>query len=133
MQIQCSEESVRDGPGPVGSGHRLTLTLLKILHTAIWTLMTTANFAGFYLSLVGRFDWWFYSCVALLSAEIMVIVVNRWHCPLTDVMAKYTTERKANFDIYLPEWLARNNVKIFSVLIILEIMIVLIHRISRLS
>ena len=107
------------------------LKLLKVTHTAIWVIMTTANFLAFYFALVGRFDWWFFLCVALLGGEIVVIVVNRWHCPLTDVMARYTTERKANFDIYLPEWLARNNIKIFSVLIVLEIMVVLIQRFAQ--
>ena len=93
--------------------------------------MTAANFAAFYLALVERFNWLFFLCVALLGGEIVVIIVNRWHCPLTDVMAKYTTERQANFDIYLPGWLAANNIKIFSVLIVLEIVIVLVHRFAQ--
>ncbi len=109
------------------------LTALKIIHTFIWIVMTTANFAGFYLALVGRFDWLFFLCVALLGGEIVVIIVNRWNCPLTDVMARLTSDRRANFDIYLPEWLAANNIKIFSVLIVLEIMIVLFHRIFMMS
>ena len=48
-------------------------------------------------------------------------------------MAKYTPDRRANFDIYLPEWLARNNIKGFSLLIALEIVIVLIHRLASMS
>jgi hypothetical protein len=70
------------------------------------------------------FDWLFFGCVALLGGEIVVIVVNRWHCPLTDMMAKYTTERQANFDIYFPEWLLRNNIEIFSVIIVFGTLIV---------
>ena len=27
--------------------------------------------------------------------------------------AKYTEDRRANFDIYLPVWLARNNQRVF--------------------
>ncbi len=104
------------------------LTVLKTVHTLVWLIMTAANFSAFYLALSGKFNWLFFFCVALLGGEIVVIVVNGWHCPLTDVMAKYTTERQANFDIYLPEWLARNNIKIFSALIGLEIVTVLIRR-----
>jgi hypothetical protein len=109
------------------------LMLLKVIHTAIWVIMTTANFLAFYLALAGRFNLWFYAAVALLGGEIIVIVVNRWHCPLSDVMAKYTTERQANFDIFLPEWLAANNIKIFSVLILLEIVAVLVRRFAQVS
>lgn len=107
------------------------LMLLKTIHTIIWLLMTTANFVAFYLALVGRFNFWFFGSVALLGGEIVIIVVNRWHCPLTDVMAKYTSERQANFDIYLPEWLAANNIRIFVVLIVLEIVTVLVHRFAQ--
>ncbi len=109
------------------------LTLLKTVHTIIWIVMATANVTAFYLAFVGRFNTWFVVAVTLLGSEIVTIALNSWHCPLTDVMAKYTPDRKANFDIYLPEWLARNNSKGFSVLIAVEIMIVLIHRFALMS
>ena len=32
-----------------------------------------------------------------------------WRCPLTDVAARYTTDRAENFDIHLPLWLAKYN------------------------
>jgi len=106
------------------------LIVLKTLHTIIWAIMTTANFTAFYLALEGRFNGWFYAALALLSTEIVIILVNSWHCPLTDIMAKYTPERRANFDIFLPEWLARNNIRIFSVLIPVEAAIVVIRRVA---
>jgi hypothetical protein len=28
-------------------------------------------------------------------------------CPLTGIAARYTDDRRDNFDIYLPPWLAR--------------------------
>jgi hypothetical protein len=133
MQIQCSGGSVRKGSGHVASGQSLMLTVLKVVQTFIWLIMTTANFTGFYLAVVGRFNWMFFLCVALLGGEIVVILANSWHCPLTDVMAKYTTDRQANFDIYLPEWLAANNIKIFTVLLVVETLIVLFHSIFRMS
>ena len=132
MQIQYSG-SVREGSVGVRSDRGVMLTVLKTVHTVIWIIMTAANFAAFYLALIGRFNWLFFLCVALLGGEIIVILVNSWHCPLTDVAARYTTERQANFDIYLPLWLAMNNIKVFSVLIVLEIMIVLFHSIFMMS
>ena len=38
---------------------------------------------------------------------------QRMRCPLTDLAARYTDDRRANFDIYLPLWLAANNKRIF--------------------
>jgi hypothetical protein len=47
-----------------------------------------------------------------------VLSVNRGKCPLTSIAAMYTEERRENFDIYLPLWLARYNKVIFGTLFI---------------
>lgn len=49
----------------------------------------------------------------VIFVEVVVLVANRWRCPLTDVAARYTDDRRDNFDIYLPLWLARHNKEIF--------------------
>jgi hypothetical protein len=102
------------------------LRLIKTLHTLIWALMASSNFLAFYCAFMGRFDAWFWVPASLLAVEIFIIVLNRWTCPITKIAAIYTQDRQANFDIYLPEWLARHNVRIFSGLIVLEVLIILI-------
>jgi hypothetical protein len=116
---------------PFSLRRNLMLRLLKTIHTVIWVIMATADIAAFYLAFVGRFNLWFFIAIVLLGGEIIVIVVNRWHCPLTDIMARYTTERRPNFDIYLPEWLAKYNIRVFSALIVLEIIAVVFRRLIR--
>ena len=93
------------------------LVLVKVVHTLAW-----AFFAGCIIALpiaayLGRFDW---ACVliALVSFEVLVLAVNRWACPLTAVAARYTDERRDNFDIYLPLWLARYNKQVFGTLFV---------------
>lgn len=104
------------------------LRLLKTMHTIIWALMAGANFLAFYGALIGRFDAWFWVPASLLALEILIMAINRWKCPLTTIVEKYTQERQANFDIYLPEWLARYNVQIFAGLMVVEVLIVLSKR-----
>ena len=53
-----------------------------------------------------------------LLAEVLVLAINRMRWPLTDVAEKYTEDRAANFDIYLPLWLARHNKSIFGSLFV---------------
>lgn len=67
---------------------------------------------------MGRFRW-AAGLSVLVLIECAVLVLNRMRCPLTDVASRYTEERAANFDIYLPEWLARRNKEIFGTLFIL--------------
>ena len=56
--------------------------------------------------------------IAIVLVEVLVLVVNRWRCPLTDVAARYTTDRRDNFDIFLPLLLARHNKLIFGSLFV---------------
>jgi hypothetical protein len=93
------------------------LVAIKFLHTLIWAI-----FAGCILGLplatvTGQFDW-----AGVLSAlvliECLVLALNRGSCPLTSLAARFTSERSDNFDIYLPNWLARHNKKIFGTLFI---------------
>ena len=61
--------------------------------------------------------------IAVVFLEVLVLVVNSWRCPLTDIAARYTDDRRDNFDIYLPEWLARHNKVIFGLLYLFGIVV----------
>jgi hypothetical protein len=52
----------------------------------------------------------------IVLVEALVLAVNGWQCPLTKLAARHTDDRRDNFDIYLPLWLARNNKLIFGML-----------------
>jgi hypothetical protein len=85
---------------------------------------------AFYFAIIGRLDAWFWVPFSLLTLEIFIIVINWWKCPISKIAEKYAPARKANFDIYLPEWLAKYNIRIFAVLIPLEVLIVLTKRLA---
>ena len=95
--------------------HSRALTAVKVVHTIAW-----AFFAGCILA-IPLASWrgahhvagWL---VAIVAVEVAVLALNRWSCPLTPVAARYTTDRRPNFDIYLPQWLAQHNKLIFGVL-----------------
>ena len=50
---------------------------------------------------------WALLLTAFVVCECAVLAANRGRCPLTDWAARFTGDRAANFDIYLPEWVAR--------------------------
>jgi len=101
---------------------RTALAAVKFVHTAVW-----AVFAGCILwipvaALSGRL-WLATGLAVLVLVEVLVLALNGWRCPLTDVAARFTDQRAANFDIYLPEWLARNNQRLFGALFVLGLAI----------
>jgi hypothetical protein len=91
------------------------LKAIKVAHTIVWSL-----FAGYILAIPvaswrgeHRVAGWL---TVVVAGEVAVLVLNRWRCPLTSVAARHTADRRDNFDIYLPEWLARHNTLIFGAL-----------------
>jgi hypothetical protein len=93
-------------------GVPLTLGVIKTVHTVVWAL-----FAGCVVSvpaLAWRGDVRAATVViGVVMVEVVILAVNRGHCPLTPLAARYTADRRDNFDIFLPVWLARYNKVIF--------------------
>ena len=58
--------------------------------------------------------------------EGLVLAIFKMSCPLTLVARKYSNSQAANFDIYLPEWLAKNNKVIFTTLYLVGAVLVVI-------
>jgi hypothetical protein len=54
--------------------------------------------------------------IAIVIVEVAVLIVNGMRCPLTPIAARFTDDRRPNFGIYLPQWLARLNKQIFGTL-----------------
>jgi len=91
------------------------LRTVKAVHTEIWAI-----FAGCILAIPAlawadmyRHAFWL---TGIVVVNILVLALNRWQCPLAAVAARYTDDRRDNFDIYLPEWLVRHNKLLFGAL-----------------
>lgn len=95
------------------------LVAVTILHTVVWALFVVSLVALFYAAWHSRLRR--ASALSLIIwAETLVLVLNQWRCPLTDLAARYTPDRTVAFDIYLPAFLARNNKLIFGSLFLLS-------------
>jgi hypothetical protein len=106
------------------------LRLIRVIHTLVWAFFALCIIAIPFLAWSGRLG------AALVTAgivmiEVAVILANRWRCPLTPLAARYTTDRRANFDIYLPEWLARHNKTIFGILFVAGLLFTLVDWLAR--
>jgi hypothetical protein len=89
-----------------------SLRRVKVLHTVIWAFFATCILATPVAAALGELRL-ARGLVAIVSIEVVVLLVNGLKCPLTGIAARYTPDRQDNFDIYLPLWLARHNKLIF--------------------
>jgi hypothetical protein len=77
------------------------------------------------LNKIGKLVW---LCIGIIILEGVVLLSFKGICPLTVIARKYSASTKANFDIYLPIWLARYN-KVIYTAIFIAIIFILIYRI----
>ncbi len=94
------------------------LVWIKLLHTAVWMFFVLC-IVGVPIAAMLREFRWAAAFAGLVLVECAVLALNRWSCPLTALAARYTDERSANFDIYLPVWLARRNKEIFGTIFLI--------------
>lgn len=92
-----------------------TLKAIKVAHTIVWALLAGCILAIPLVSWGGRHRAAAF-LAAIVAVEIVVLALCHGSCPLTALAARYTDDRRDNFDIYLPEWIARNNKRIFGAL-----------------
>ena len=101
-----------------------SLTAIKIVHTLVWAFFATCVIAIPVMAWRDELRLAAYF-IGLVLVEIAVLSVNSWHCPLTPMAARFTEDRRPNFDIYLPEWLARWNKTIFGSLFVAGVLLTL--------
>lgn len=103
------------------------LIRIKLLHTAIWVFFVIVIGYVVYAGICdvrGPLVW---AAVILVIMEGVILKLNDGKCPLTSIAAQYTDRREDNFDIYLPNWLAKYNKRIFTTVFAAGFILVLIR------
>ncbi len=124
-QPRRSAQPLDDMLATHGASAPAALRTVKIVHTLAWALFAGCIVA---LPIVAWRRQFLVAAIliALVSAEVLVLLANRFRCPLTNVAARYTDDRRDNFDIYLPLWLARYNKHIFGTLFVAGVLFTLV-------
>lgn len=107
------------------------LTLVKSLHSLIWVFFNVVIFYLLYAVVADRIDKWVWICIGLITLEGLVLLVFKSICPVTLIARKYSDSTRANFDIYLPNWLAKYNKMIYTIIVGIALLILLYRIISK--
>ena len=84
------------------------LIIIKLLHTLIWLFFNAVIFYLYYAVITNKIDKWVWICIGLILLEGLVLLIFKKLCPVTIVARRYSNSDKNNFDIFLPEWLAKS-------------------------
>jgi hypothetical protein len=104
-----------------------TLIFIKIIHSAIWLLFVTIIAFVIYCGITGNIDIYTWIAICLVVFEGVVLLVFKNKCPLTIVARRYSNSKQDNFDIFLPNWLAKYNKRIFTTIFIGGLIVVLLR------
>lgn len=99
------------------------LVLIKILHTAIWVFFNVVLIYLFYAVFTNQIGWLFWLGIIAYVSEFLILLLYGWNCPLTFWARRYSDSERDNFDIYLPNWIAKYNKTIYSILMIILIIL----------
>lgn len=103
------------------------LFAVKLIHTVIWIFFASVIFYILYAGIVNKINIYTWIAIALVILEGIVLLIFRMSCPLTIVARKYSDSGKDNFDIFLPNWLARHNKLIFTSIYLLGLILVIMR------
>jgi hypothetical protein len=99
------------------------LQFIKLVHTLIWLFFNAVIGYMLYAVLTDQLDLRLWICYGLVVAEGLTLLFFGWKCPLTIMARKYSSSSKDNFDIFLPEWLAKYTKTIYIGLTVLILLI----------
>jgi hypothetical protein len=83
-----------------------------------------------YAVIIDKIDKWIWIGLGLFLLEGIVLLFFKMKCPLTVVARKYSSSTKDNFDIYLPDWLAKYNKIIYTSILVIVIIILTFRLLS---
>lgn len=106
------------------------LTTIKIIHTIIWIFFNVVIFYLLYAVITGKIDLWVWICFGFILLEGLVLIVFKNVCPVTLIARKYSHSSRDNFDIFLPNWLARYNKQIYSAIVAIIILILIYKKLQ---
>ncbi len=102
---------------------RNKILVVKSIHIAIFYFMCLCLFYILYRAITRTYDWTLLVALGAIFLEGLVLILNRWQCPLTNLAKKYGDEKGTVTDILLPKWLAPHTFIIFGAIFAVEIIL----------
>ena len=100
------------------------LLTIKLIHTLIWAIFVAIIFYILYSGITDTISTFTWMGIGLIIGEGLVLLLFKMSCPLTVVARRYSDSQKDNFDIFLPNWLAKYNKHIFTSIFVLGLILV---------
>ena len=89
---------------------------IKLIHILLFFLIVASTGYVFFTALLNNINsltWW---ALGVATVEMLVLMVNDWRCPLTDMAEQKGAEVGSVADLFLPQWLSDRLFSIFTLI-----------------
>jgi len=107
------------------------LNTIKAIHTLIWLFFNGVIFYLYYAAFTNKIDKWVWIGIGLILLEGVVLLVFNRLCPVTLIARRYSDSTKENFDIFLPNWLAKYNKLIYTTLFVIVLILIFYRMLTQ--
>jgi hypothetical protein len=101
------------------------LLSIRFIHTLIWAFFVAVIGYILYSGIANKVNTYTWIGIGLIICEGLILLIFKASCPFTLVARKYSDSEKHNFDIFLPNWLAKYNKLIFTTIYLAGVALVL--------
>lgn len=88
------------------------LFVFRVFHTLVFWFMLACLVYVLYSGITRTFNWLLLLSLTSLSTEGMVLMFNKWQCPLKVLAEKWGAEKGSVSDLFLPDIIARHTFKV---------------------
>ncbi len=106
------------------------LLVVKIAHTIIWLFFVVVIFYVLWSGISDNVNLYTWISIGFVLTEGIILLIFKMFCPLTVIARRYSDSEKDNFDIFLPNWLAKYNKQIFTSIFVLALFLVVYRVVS---
>lgn len=89
---------------------------IKLIHALLFLLIVASTIYVFFSSLLDYITNLTWVAFAVALTEMLVLILNNWRCPLTDVAEQQGAEVGSVADLFLPKWLSDNLFLLFGII-----------------
>ena len=107
------------------------LTAIKTIHTLIWLFFNIVLSYLAYAVWMNHIDIWVWLGITVIVLEGLVLLIFRGTCPLTIIARKHSDSTQSNFDIFLPQWMAKYNKIIYTIIFSLIIFLLIFRLVNN--
>jgi hypothetical protein len=100
--------------------------LIRIIHALIVFLFIAFIAVVYHRGITKNIDAWFYIASVAIAIEGILVILNRWDCPLTFIHKRYG-DNKGFFGLFMPDDMARHTIKLFAVIAVIGYIIVFLN------